>query len=268
MVSKNFQSTLDQSWLSFISRTILNSLSIELIIESADTSVLSRLSYITSCRSLRMSFQSINATLHRYSHYFQISEEETVETTENVRNLNLYIVFYDPCQDSVLFEQHALMLRKVITRSSPIVFVSSIVFFSQYISHIDNSLLVVLFLSGFVDSILRLWRNYLLYTFVDIKITLSSDFTMSSWTESETIPHPSTAKNHRFVSVFVTSRKRRPPFVIQQKMSDKIGNSLAVIFVTYRTRTAVKLHVFVVFATRSHIIVFFKNWFLTTRQTK
>ena len=73
MVSKKRQSTLDQSWVTFMSGIIVYSLSIELGFASADTSVLSHLSNVTTCRTLRVSFQSINATRLRYSYNLKIS---------------------------------------------------------------------------------------------------------------------------------------------------------------------------------------------------
>ena len=94
----------------------------------------------------------------------------------------------------------------------------------KYISQIDNSIFVALFLNGFADLNTRLCKNYvcILRTFVDTNITFSSDFIMSSRTESATIPSSTPRKNHRLVSEFVTPRKKRPPFVSQPKMSDKI----------------------------------------------
>ena len=59
---------------------------------------------------------------------FQDIVKKTVETVENVLNLNLHVVFQGPCQDSVLLEQHVLIMRNVITRSIVVVFVSSDVF--------------------------------------------------------------------------------------------------------------------------------------------
>ena len=94
----------------------------------------------------------------------------------------------------------------------------------KHTSRIDNSILVALFLNGFADLITRLCKNYvcILSTFDDTNITFSSDFIMSSRSESATIPSSTPRKNHRLVSEFVTSRKKRPPFVSQPKIKDTI----------------------------------------------
>ena len=113
-----------------------------------------------------------------------------------------------------------------------------------------------------------LCKNYvcILHILVDTNITFSSDFIMSSRTESETIPPPPPHKNHHFVRVFVTARENGPPFVSQPKMSDKIKIPCSYCCNLSDSDCFLKLHVF--FATRSHIILFLNKLILndTTSQ--
>ena len=155
-------------------------------------------------------------------------------------------------------------MRKVITKAVLTVFVSSNVF-----SCTIPVKLTTVSLSLFLWTDSQTWsRDYVRITYVfctPSSIPILPSHQTSPCRLEPNQKRPPTLpphKDHRFVSVIVTSRKKRHPLVSQHKTSEipcsysrkRIGFGL--------------LWSFMFFATRCRVILFLQHWFQTTRQAK